>query len=63
MKGKHEIYFRHLSNTSMKIMEEYGLRVFRFCDKISHIMRYYNNISKIILADILMTMYLFFAKP
>ena len=25
----------------MEIMENYGLRVFRFCDKISHFMRYF----------------------
>ena len=40
-KGKHEIYFKSLSNTSMAIMEEYGLRVFRFCDKIGHLMRFF----------------------
>eukprot|EP00828_Plagiopyla_frontata_P040906 TRINITY_DN5674_c0_g1_i4.p3 TRINITY_DN5674_c0_g1~~TRINITY_DN5674_c0_g1_i4.p3 ORF type:complete len:190 (-),score=20.93 TRINITY_DN5674_c0_g1_i4:274-843(-) len=50
--GKHEIYFKNLSITSMQIMEEYGLRVFRFCDKIAHLM-----------PDVLMTQYLFFAKP
>ena len=37
--GKHEIYFKNLSIASMDIMEEYGLRVFRFCDSVAHIMR------------------------
>eukprot|EP00828_Plagiopyla_frontata_P040905 TRINITY_DN5674_c0_g1_i3.p1 TRINITY_DN5674_c0_g1~~TRINITY_DN5674_c0_g1_i3.p1 ORF type:complete len:408 (-),score=48.92 TRINITY_DN5674_c0_g1_i3:191-1414(-) len=50
--GKHEIYLKNLSLTSMDIMEQYGLRVFRFCDQIAHIM-----------PDVLMTLYLFFAKP
>ena len=41
--GKHEIYFKNLSITSMSIMEEYGLRVFRFCDKIAHLMRFFSS--------------------
>ena len=46
-------------------MEEYGLRVFRFCDKIGHLMRFFNLLIKFFdfKADILMTLHLFFAKP
>ena len=37
--GKHEIYFKDLNTDQMLLMEEYGLKVFRFCDSIANFIR------------------------
>lgn len=38
-KGKHEIYFKDLRTDQMMLMEDYGLKVFRFCDTIANFIR------------------------
>ena len=48
----------------MLIMENYGLKIFKFCDSVANFLRYFSFIFILsFLADIIMTMYLFLGNP